>query len=282
QVEFGIVWQVPAPVAPGAPQMPVQQSASLKQMSLVWPQNEIVDGAAQVLLFMSQLPLQQSPLLVQALPAVWQPLPSCAQVPLVQALGPLQHGVLPAVHACPSEMHWSVPHVPLTQSKLQQSMALAHVAPDVLHIGCVHRCVVASQLFEQHSASVEQFTPPALQLGPPPLMSSPAPALMSMPLPLFLLSWQPARARRPTARLICNARMPLLRPAIDRDTGAIWFFSETMWGEEGLRRYWFLPCPGAATPPERGPRVPEVSRFGPCASLSGPSPLPLRCKSCSA
>ena len=67
-------------------------------MSLVWPQNEIVDGAAQVWLVMSHVPLQQSPLPVQALPAVWQPLPSCAQVPFWQAPGPLQHGVPPAVH----------------------------------------------------------------------------------------------------------------------------------------------------------------------------------------
>jgi hypothetical protein len=79
--------------------MPVQQSASLKQMSLVWPQKEIVDGVAQVFVVMSQLPPQQSVLVLHALPAVWQPLPSCAQVPLWQADGPLQHGVLPAVHA---------------------------------------------------------------------------------------------------------------------------------------------------------------------------------------
>ena len=53
--------------------------------------------------------------------------------------------VPPAVHDCPSETHWSAAQVPLTQSKLQQSMALAHEPPVVLHIGCAHRCVFASQ-----------------------------------------------------------------------------------------------------------------------------------------
>jgi hypothetical protein len=201
QVEFGMGWQVPAPVLPAAPQTPVQQSASLKQMSLVWPQNEIVDGAAQVPVAVSQAPLQQSALPVHALPAVWQPTPSCAQVPLWQADGPLQQGVLPAVHVCPSEMHCAEPHVPATQSKLQQSMALAHEPPAVLQIGCVHRCVFGSHEAEQHSPSVAQARPPALHPGPPPLRSSPPPTLMSMPLLLsFLL--QPKQARRPTARLI--------------------------------------------------------------------------------
>jgi hypothetical protein len=186
--------------------MPVQQSASLKQTSLVWPQNEIVDGDAQVLLFMSQLPLQQSALPVHALPAVWQPTPSCAQVPFWQADGPLQHGVLPAVHDCPSEMHCAEPHMPLTQSKLQQSLSVVHEAPVVLHMGCVHRCVVVSHALEQHSASVVQFSPPAVQPGPTVLRSSLPPALMSMPLPELLLL-QPTKAMRAMAKLRFNARM---------------------------------------------------------------------------
>lgn len=188
QVDPGIGWQVPAPVLPATPQIPVQQSASLKQMSAVWPQKETVDGAAQVLVVMSQLPLQQSELPLQALPAVWQPVPSCAQLPLWQAAGPLQHGAPLALHACPSEMHCAEPHVPLTQSRLQQSLRVVHAPPVALHAGCAQRCVLGSQVFEQQSASDAQLKPPAVQTAPaalrspPTLRSPPPPALISVPL----------------------------------------------------------------------------------------------------
>src|SRR5262245_60678167 len=102
-------------------------------MSPTCVQNETTDGGAQVIVFMSHAPLQQSPLLAQALPAVWQPVPSCAHMPLWQALGPLQHGAPPAVHEVPSEMHWVGAHMPLLQFKLQQSLALAQAAPVGLH-----------------------------------------------------------------------------------------------------------------------------------------------------
>lgn len=91
--------------------------------------------------------------------------------------------------------------MPLTQSKLQQSMALVHEAPVVWHIGCVHRCEVVSHLFEQQSPSVAQFRPPAVQLGPPP-PSSPVPALMSMPLLFLSFLSQPNEAKRAIARPI--------------------------------------------------------------------------------
>src|SRR5262249_48845035 len=103
--------------------------------------------------------------------------------------------------------------------KLQQSLGLVHEPPAVLHIGCVHRCVVVSHWFEQHSLFAAQFTPPAEQVGPPPaLRSSPPPTLISVPVPVSSL-WQPTKVRRPIARLICNARMTVLRPAHNRDTG---------------------------------------------------------------
>ncbi len=101
-------------------------------------QNEIVDGAAQVFVFMSHAPLQQSLLPVQALPAVWQEVPSCAHMPFWQAFGPLQHWAPPAVHEVPSETHCVLPQLPLVQFRLQQSPALAQPLPAALHTDAAH------------------------------------------------------------------------------------------------------------------------------------------------
>jgi hypothetical protein len=107
-------------------------------MSPTCVQNEIVDGGAQVLVLMSQLPPQQSALAVHALPAVWQPVPICVHLLLVQALGPLQHGVPPAVQESPSETHCVPPQTLPVQFKLQQSPAVAQLAPAVLHTDAAH------------------------------------------------------------------------------------------------------------------------------------------------
>jgi hypothetical protein len=107
-------------------------------MSPTCVQNEIVDGGAQVLLLISQVPPQQSALAVQAFPAVWQPVPICVHLLLWQAFGPLQHGAPPAVHESPSETHCVPPQVFAVQFKLQQSPAVAQDAPAALQIEAAH------------------------------------------------------------------------------------------------------------------------------------------------
>jgi hypothetical protein len=123
-------------------------------------QKEIEEGVAHVCVIVSQTPLQQSLFAPQVLPAVWQPLPSCKQVPLEQALGPLQQGA-PPPHDCPSEMHCVLPQVPPVQFKLQQSPGTLQL-PAVLHSGCTH-WFEALHMPEQHWPPVAQVTPPPRQ-----------------------------------------------------------------------------------------------------------------------
>lgn len=207
QVPPGIAPQVPAPLT--TLQMAVQQSESLKQMSPTCVQNEICDGLAQVFVVGSQVPLQQSLPIVHALPAVWQPLPSCWHLPLLHALGPLQHAGMPGPHAVPSEVHACAPHMPLVQLRLQQSVACVH-APLVTHLEAVHRLVFASQTPEQHSLPVAQVVPPLrhappsplpppLPPPPPPLMS-PVPACMSGASLLWLLQAANEMTTTPTSQ----------------------------------------------------------------------------------
>jgi hypothetical protein len=149
-------------------------------MSPTWVQKEIEEGVAHVCVLMSQTLLQQSLFALQALPAVWQqvaaspqppPPPSCRHAPLLQALGPLQQGVPPAAHDCPSEMHCAAPQVPPVQFKLQQSPGLLQL-PEVLHSGCTH-------WFEALHWP-EQHWPPVAQVMPPPRHGMPPLALRSM------------------------------------------------------------------------------------------------------
>lgn len=98
----------------------------------------------------------------------------------------LQHAVPPGVHALPSEMQAAAPHMPLVQLSEQQSVACVH-APVDAHVAAVHRLVVGSQTFEQHSLFIAQVVPPARHTAPPsPTPPSPIDAERSWePLPLL-------------------------------------------------------------------------------------------------
>jgi hypothetical protein len=80
----------------------------------------------------SQRPEQQSALPAQSLPAVLQlPLSgvqvlSVPQVPLQQASS--------AVHAFPSDTHWSTEHFPPTQLSEQQSVPAAQTSPEAAQV----------------------------------------------------------------------------------------------------------------------------------------------------
>jgi hypothetical protein len=74
----------------------------------------------------TQLWLQQSLAFMQLLPAVLQVL-SGLQVPLSHWV--LQHCWPPTVQGCPSETQAAALQVPLTQLRLQQSVAWVQLAP---------------------------------------------------------------------------------------------------------------------------------------------------------
>lgn len=78
----------------------------------------------------------------------------------------LQHGAPPAVHALPSEMQLPVAHIPFVQLSEQQSVACVQ-APVDAHAAVVHRLVLGSQTFEQHSLFIAQVVPPARHAVPP-------------------------------------------------------------------------------------------------------------------
>jgi hypothetical protein len=73
---------------------------------------------------------QHSSFAVQVLPAVWHAVVSAAHLFAVQV--PLQHWAL-ELQVWPSETHRLLAHLPLTQLKLQQSVAVLQVAVAAAH-----------------------------------------------------------------------------------------------------------------------------------------------------
>src|SRR5579871_4382226 len=125
-------------------------------MSPTCVQYEIVDGEGHFP--PTQVWLQQSLPAVQLLPAVLQPGFSAWHLPLTHCV--LQQAGPPALHACPSEMHCPPAHVPLTQSRLQQSVASLQMAPVWPQLPSAQMCDVVSQWPEQQAESEAQYSPP--------------------------------------------------------------------------------------------------------------------------
>jgi hypothetical protein len=123
---------------------PVQHSLSWKQMSPTCVQYEIVDGDGHFPA--TQVWLQHSLAAMQLLPAVLHEF-SGLHMPLTHCV--LQHCGPPALHACPSERHCAVLHMPPTQLRLQQSVATVQLAPAWLHAPIVQMCAAVSQWPEQ-------------------------------------------------------------------------------------------------------------------------------------
>jgi hypothetical protein len=150
--------QVPRPAPAGIEQWPVQQSVERTQASPGWMQYEAPSA---------QIPLrqsfeQQSPPVVQGLPAVLQEALSGSHFPPVQA--PLQHAPAEA-HGWLSATHPTLPHLPPTQERLQQSVLTAQASPawpQRAMLG-LHVFVVWSQMFEQQWLSRPQVWPGAKQ-----------------------------------------------------------------------------------------------------------------------
>jgi|SRR6478735_2556724 len=132
----------------------------------------------------SQSPEQQSPLSAHSLPPVLQLSLSATHLPSAPQLPP-QHASL-SVHAWPSEIHWSLEQMPLTQLSEQQSAPDTHEPPASAHtVRFETQPALSSHAPEQHSVPPLQASPTARQLPAPGVW--PVPAVPSRPLVPFEL-----------------------------------------------------------------------------------------------
>jgi hypothetical protein len=126
-VPGGVGWSHRPTVAPGCfVQTPPQHSALAAHTSPFCVQYEPLAQSPPRQSFE-----QQSVPVVQALPLVRHPGFSGAQVPPAPQV-PLQH-CADVVQACVSDVHCVPPHVPLSQTKVQQSWGMVHAPPAGLH-----------------------------------------------------------------------------------------------------------------------------------------------------
>ena len=125
---------------------------------------------------------------MQALPEVLQAVVSGVHVPPVPQ-APLQH-CADDVQAWLSLVHWVAPHVPFSQTNVQQSCGIEQEAPAALQvpIDCAQIFVCGSQLALQQSALMLHVAPASwhampLPAAPPVLPPVPVPAPDAPPEP---------------------------------------------------------------------------------------------------
>jgi hypothetical protein len=149
----GFVWLTACPF--GALHVPPQQSLPVKHISPFCRQYD--EALLHVPLLQS--PEQQSPSCAHVLPEVRHapPAPPSPELPIAAHLPfthvSVQHVLVPAAgHALPIETHCALPHVPLTQAPLQQSVLTPQLAPALPHVETDDTQTLPRQRLEQQSA----------------------------------------------------------------------------------------------------------------------------------